>query len=135
MLSQYTKTFNVLLFTILTVVIMVIHSAAYAGEYEVRAQALTVSFNNFCRQVDDGRVKTSSRYNVKAYMKARLLQREAGFRMKACRGNLQCLRDVRRDSIKKMHSSPELRKAGYFGWSANTLEAVKAEAAKYGFVE
>ena len=124
MLSQYTKTFNVFLFAILTVVIMVIHSAAYAGEYEVRAQALTVSFNNFCRQVDDGHVKTSSRYNVRAFMKARLLEREAGFRMKACKGNLQCLRDVRRDSIKKMHSSPELRKAGYFGWSANTFEQV-----------
>lgn len=129
------KTFNVILYTILTILIMVIHSAAYAGEYEVRAQALTVSFNTYCNNLVAGKVKSPSRYNVRAFMKARLLEREAGFRMKACRGNLQCLRDVRRDSIKKMHSSPELRKAGYFGWSANTLEAVKAEAAKYGFVE
>ena len=134
MFTNSYKIFIVVLFVVLATFMLLVQSA-YADTYEVRAQALTVSFNNFCRQVDDGRVKTSSRYNVKAYMKARLLQREAGFRMKACRGNLQCLRDVRRDSIKKMHSSPELRKAGYFGWSANTLEAVKAEAAKYGFVE
>ncbi len=135
MLSQYTKTFNVILFTILTIVIMVIHSAAYAGEYEVKAQALTISFNTYCNNLVAGKVKSPSRYNVRAFMKARLLEREAGFRMKACRGNLQCLRDVRRDSIKKMHASPELRKAGYFGWSANTFEQVKAEAARYGFVE
>lgn len=129
------KTFNVILYTILTIVIMVIHSAAYADTYEVKAHALTVSFNTYCNNLVAGKVKSPSRYNVRAFMKARLLEREAGFRMKACKGNLQCLRDVRRDSIKKMHSSPELRKAGYFGWSANTLEAVKAEAAKYGFVE
>lgn len=135
MFTESNKLFNVVLFVIMAIAMLAINSAAYAGEYEVRAQALTVSFNNFCRQVDGGHVKTSSRYNVRAFMKARLLEREAGFRMKACRGNLQCLRDVRRDSIKKMHASPELRKAGYFGWSANTLEAVKAEAAKYGFVE
>lgn len=134
MTSILTKS-NIFFLIIMAIVAMFISSAAEANEYEVRAQALTVSFNNFCRQVDGGHVKTSSRYNVKAYMKARLLQREAGFRMKACKGNLQCRYDVKRSSIKKMHSSPELRKAGYFGWSANTLEAVKAEAAKYGFVE
>lgn len=134
MTSILTKS-NIVFLVIMAIVTMFISSAAEANEYEVRAQALTVSFNNFCRQVDGGHVKTSSRYNVRAFMKARLLEREAGLRLKACKGNLQCLRDVRRDSIKKMHSSPELRKAGYFGWSANTLEAVKAEAAKYGFVE
>lgn len=134
MYTNIIKLFNVVIFVVLTTIMLLVKSA-YADTYEVRAQALTVSFNNFCRQVDGGHVKTSSRYNVRAFMKARLLEREAGLRLKACKGNLQCLRDVRRDSIKKMHSSPELRKAGYFGWSANTLEAVKAEAAKYGFVE
>ena len=134
MFSNSYKIINITVFVVLATFMLLVQSA-YADTYEVRARALTASFNNFCRQVDTEKVKTSSRYNVKAYMKARLLQREAGFRMKACKGNLQCLRDVRRDSIKKMHSSPELRKAGYFGWSANTLEAVKAEAAKYGFVE
>lgn len=134
MTSILTKS-NIFFLIIMAIVAMFISSAAEANEYEVRAQALTVSFNNFCRQVDDGRVKTSSRYNVKAYMKARLLQREAGLRLKACKGNLQCRYNVKRNSIKKMHSSPELRKAGYFGWSASTIEAVKAEAEAAGFVE
>lgn len=129
------KFFKIVIVTIMAIAMLVINSATNADEYEVRTNALTVSFNNFCRQVDDGRVKTSSRYNVRAFMKARLLEREAVFRMKACKGNLQCLRDVRRDSIKKMHSSPELKKAGYFGWSANTFEQVKAEAESAGFVE
>ena len=134
MFSNSYKIINITVFVVLATFMLLVQSA-YADTYEVRAQALTASFNNFCRQVDTEKVKTSSRYNVKAYMKARLLQREAGLRLKACKGNLQCRYDVKRNSIKKMHASPELRKAGYFGWSANTLEAVKAEAAKYGFVE
>lgn len=134
MTSILTKS-NIVFLVIMAIVTMFISSAAEANEYEVRAQALTVSFNNFCRQVDGGHVKTSSRYNVKAYMKARLLQREANSLLRACKGNLQCRYDVKRNSIKKMHASPELRKAGYFGWSASTFEAVKAEAIKYGFVE
>ena len=134
MFTNSYKIFNVVLFVVLATFMLLVQSA-YADTYEVRAQALTASFNNFCRQVDGGHVKTPSRYMIKAFMKARLLQHEAGLRMKACKGNLQCRYDVKRNSIKKMHSSPELKKAGYFGWSANTLEAVKAEAAKYGFVE
>lgn len=134
MTSILTKS-NIFFLIIMAIVAMFISSAAEANEYEVRAQALTASFNNFCRQVDTEKVKTSSRYNVKAYMKARLLQREAGLRLKACKGNLQCRYNVKRNSIKKMHSSPELRKAGYFGWSASTIEAVKAEAEAAGFVE
>lgn len=134
MFTNSYKIFNVVLFVVLATFMLLVQSA-YADTYEVRAQALTASFNNFCRQVDTEKVKTSSRYNVKAYMKARLLQREAGLRLKACKGNLQCRYNVKRNSIKKMHSSPELRKAGYFGWSASTIEAVKAEAEAAGFVE
>ena len=134
MFSNSYKIFNITVFVVLATFMLLVQSA-YADTYEVKAHALTVSFNTYCNNLVAGKVKSPSRYNVRAFMKARLLEREAGFRMKACRGDLQCLRDVRRDSIKKMHSSPELRKAGYFGWSANTLEAVKAEAAKYGFVE
>lgn len=135
MFTESNKLFNVVLFVIMAIAMLAINSAANAGEYEVKAHALTVSFNTYCNNLVAGKVKSPSRYNVRAFMKARLLEREAGFRMKACRGNLQCLRDVRRNSIKKMHASPELRKAGYFGWSASTFEAVKAEAIKYGFVE
>lgn len=134
MYTNTIKLFNVVIFVVLTTIMLLVKSA-YADTYEVRAQALTASFNNFCRQVDTEKVKTSSRYNVKAYMKARLLQHEAGLRLKACKGNLQCQRDVKRDSIKKLHASPELRRAGYFGWSANTFEQVKAEAARAGFRE
>lgn len=135
MLSQYTKTFNVLLFTILTVVIMVIHNAANAATYEDKARALSVSFEQFCSNVDFSRVNIKSRTKVRAFLKARSIERAAGRKIRACRSDSACVKQVKFNSIKELHSAKELKIAGYFGWSASTFEAVKAEAKLAGYLE
>lgn len=135
MLSQYTKTFNVVLFAILTVVIMVIHNAANAASYEDKARALSVSFEQFCSNVDFSRVKVQSRTKVRAFLKARSIERAAGVKIRACRSDRACVKQVKFDSIKEMHSARELKIAGYFGWSASTFEQVKAEAKLAGYLE
>ena len=133
MFTQYTKTFNVVLFAILTVVIMVIHNAANAASYEDKARALSTSFTTYCNNYVAN--KSPSKVKVRAYMKARLIERQAGAQIRGCKGNSSCRKAVRYDFIKKLHNSLELKKAGYFGWSPATFEAVKAEAARAGFRE
>ena len=135
MFSQYSKLFNVVLFTILTVVIMVIHNAANAASYEDKARALSVSFEQFCSNVDFSRISVKSRMNVRAYVKARSIERAAGRKIRACRSDRACVKQVKFNSIKELHSAKELKIAGYFGWSASTFEAVKAEAKLAGYLE
>ena len=135
MFSQYSKLFNVVLFTILTVVIMVIHNAANAASYEDKAKALSISFEQFCSNVDFSRVKVQSRTKVRAFIKARSIERAAGRKIRACRSDRACVKQVKFNSIKELHSAKELKIAGYFGWSASTFEAVKAEAKLAGYLE
>lgn len=135
MLSQYTKTFNVILFTILTVVIMVIHNAANAASYEDKAKALSISFEQFCSNVDFTRVSVKSRMNVRAYVKARSIERAAGMKIRACGSDKACVKQVKFNSIKELRNARELKVVGYFGWSPATIETVRAEAKALGFRE
>ena len=135
MLSQYSKLFNVVLFTILTVVIMVIHNAANAASYEDKARALSVSFEQFCSNVDARRIRTANRYNARAYMKARLLQLRAVQKIRACGSDKVCVKKAKYNSIKEMHSDKMLKMVGYFSWTQSTLDSAKAEAESAGFIE
>lgn len=134
MTSILTKS-NIVFLLIMAIVAMFISSAANAGEYEDKARALSVSFEQFCSNVDFSRVKVQSRTKVRAFIKARSIERAAGRKIRACRSDRACVKQVKFNSIKELHSAKELKIAGYFGWSASTFEAVKAEAKLAGFVE
>lgn len=135
MLSSILTKTNVLFLVIMAVCAMFISSAANAGEYENKARALSVSFEQFCSNVDFSRVKVQSRTKVRAFLKARSIERAAGVKIRACRSDRACVKQVKFNSIKEMHSAKELKIAGYFGWSASTFEAVKAEAKLAGYLE
>ena len=132
MFSNSYKIFNVVIFVVLATFMLLVQSA-YAGEYEDKARALSTSFTTYCNNYVAN--KSPSKVKVRAYMKARLIERQAGAQIRACKGNSSCRKAVRYDFIKKLHNSLELKKAGYFGWSPATFEAVKAEAARAGFRE
>ena len=135
MFTESNKLFNVVLFVIMAIAMLAINSAANAGEYEDKARALSISFEQFCSNVDFSRISVKSRMNVRAYVKARSIERAAGRKIRACRSDKACVKQVKFDSIKELHSAKELKIAGYFGWSASTFEAVKAEAKLAGYLE
>lgn len=135
MFTESNKLFNVVLFVIMAIAMLAINSAAYAGEYEDKAKALSISFEQFCSNVDFSRVKVQSRTKVRAFIKARSIERAAGRKIRACRSDRACVKQVKFNSIKELHSAKELKIAGYFGWSASTFEAVKAEAKLAGYLE
>ena len=135
MFTESNKLFNVVLFDIMAIAMLAINSAALAGEYEDKAKALSISFEQFCSNVDFSRVKVQSRTKVRAFIKARSIERAAGRKIRACRSDRACVKQVKFNSIKELHSAKELKIAGYFGWSASTFEAVKAEAKLAGYLE
>ena len=132
MFSNSYKIFNVVIFVVLSTFMLLVQSA-YADTYEDKARTLSTSFATYCNNYVAN--KSPSKVKVRAYMKARLIERQAGAQIRACKGNSSCRKAVRYDFIKKLHNSLELKKAGYFGWSPATFEAVKAEAARAGFRE
>ena len=132
MFTNTNKLFNVVIFVVLATFMLLVQSA-YADTYEDKARTLSTSFATYCNNYVAN--KSPSKVKVRAYMKARLIERQAGAQIRACKGNSSCRKAVRYDFIKKLHNSLELKKAGYFGWSPATFEAVKAEAARAGFRE
>lgn len=134
MFSNSYKIINITVFVVLATFMLLVQSA-YAGEYEDKAKALSISFEQFCSNVDFSRVKVQSRTKVRAFIKARSIERAAGRKIRACRSDRACVKQVKFNSIKELHSAKELKIAGYFGWSASTFEQVKAEAKLAGYLE
>lgn len=134
MFTNTNKLFNVVIFVVLATFMLLVQSA-YADTYEDKARALSVSFEQFCSNVDFSRVNIKSRTKVRAFIKARSIERAAGRKIRACRSDRACVKQVKFNSIKELHSAKELKIAGYFGWSASTFEAVKAEAKLAGYLE
>ena len=132
MFSNSYKIINITVFVVLATFMLLVQSAC-ADTYEDKARTLSTSFATYCNNYVAN--KSPSKVKVRAYMKARLIERQAGAQIRACKGNSSCRKAVRYDFIKKLHNSLELKKAGYFGWSPATFEAVKAEAARAGFRE
>ena len=135
MFTESNKLFNVVLFVIMAIAMLAINSAAYAGEYEDKAKALSISFEQFCSNVDFTRVSVKSRMNVRAYVKARSIERAAGMKIRACGSDKACVKQVKFNSIKELRNARELKVVGYFGWSPATIETVRAEAKALGFRE
>lgn len=135
MFTESNKLFNVVLFVIMAIAMLAINSAAYAGEYEDKAKALSISFEQFCSNVDARRIRTANRYNARAYMKARLLQLRAVQKIRACGSDKVCVKKAKYNSIKEMHSDKMLKMVGYFSWTQSTLDSAKAEAESAGFIE
>lgn len=134
MFTNTNKLFNVVIFVVLATFMLLVQSA-YADTYEDKARALSVSFEQFCSNVDFSRVNIKSRTKVRAFLKARSIERAAGRKIRACRSDSACVKQVKFNSIKELHSAKELKIAGYFGWSASTFEQVKAEAKLAGYLE
>ncbi len=134
MFTNTNKLFNVVIFVVLATFMLLVQSA-YADTYEDKARALSVSFEQFCSNVDFSRVNIKSRTKVRAFIKARSIERAAGRKIRACRSDSACVKQVKFNSIKELHSARELKIAGYFGWSASTFEQVKAEAKLAGYLE
>lgn len=128
------KSILLTLYVVLATFMLLVQST-YADTYENKARALSVSFEQFCSNVDFSRVSVKSRTKVRAFLKARSIERAAGVKIRACRSDKACVKQVKFNSIKELHSAKELKIAGYFGWSASTFEAVKAEAQKTGYLE
>ena len=134
MFSNSYKIINITIFVVLATFMLLVHSA-YAGEYEDKARALSVSFEQFCSNVDARRIRTANRYNARAYMKARLLQLRAVQKIRACGSDKVCVKKAKYNSIKEMHSDKMLKMVGYFSWTQSTLDSAKAEAESAGFIE
>ncbi|MEE0891474.1 MAG: hypothetical protein U0M61_06510 [Succinivibrio sp.] len=134
MFSNSYKIINITVFVVLATFMLLVQSA-YADTYEDKARALSISFEQFCSNVDFSRVNIKSRTKVRAFIKARSIERAAGRKIRACRSDSACVKQVKFNSIKELHSARELKIAGYFGWSASTFEQVKAEAKLAGYLE